>query len=283
MGKILFVDRFLKGRPHALHKEGFELFAAAKNIGLSTAIAGKDCEISEHEIPRIAKDFDLIVISENYPGVEGGWGWWDWGKIKTPKCFWAIDTHLVNYRSWIEEVGINYIAFNNCKHIFKSKSIKSFWLPYGVSTQIKNEIQTVRKENDVVFIGGLTKDREKLIKKYEIKHVTAFGSNYYDQMARAKICFNKSISDDINAKYFEILGSGSFMLTNYNKYVDLLFNGDNDIRSQMYKYNWQIGKKIKYFLQNEEEREAIARRSYEIVRRDHTYENRLQTIIENCQ
>ncbi len=110
--KILMVDRYLKGRPNANWKEGFAFYYAAKNLGIECDIAGKDCDISEWEIPNIASNYDLIIISENYPHHDAS-GWWNWKSINTKKVFWAIDTHIETYNNWIKNHKIDYVAFNN--------------------------------------------------------------------------------------------------------------------------------------------------------------------------
>jgi len=280
--RILFVDRFLTGRPNALRKEGFELFAAAQRLGLTAVIAGRDCQISEREIPKVAGDFDLVVISENYPDADGGWDWWDWSSIKTPKCFWAIDTHLVDYRQWIRNSNIGFVGYNNRQHLQNQRDVHGFWLPYGLSLDVYDNLLPTSKTDDVVFIGGLNKSRSKLLKKYGIKHRTAYGDEYIRSMQSAKICFNKSISTDLNAKYFEIVGSGSFLLTNYNRHFIDCFGLRGVVGKCFYRYDWDIGRKINYFLKHDDEREHIAFLMREHALLHHTFDDRLRTLVQHC-
>ena len=70
------------------------------------------------------------------------------------------------------------------------------------------------------------------------------------------------------------MGSGTFILTNYNQSLVDLFGGSSDLLACMYKTDEEIGEKIAYYLAHEEEREAIAKRLYDYVWRHHTWESR---------
>ena len=271
--RILIADIRLAGRPHHDWKEGYELMYAFRNLGIHCDVAGPNGVYSELDIPRIASRYSLIIISENYP--QGVWRWWNWDQIRTPKVFFAIDTHLVNFLPWIQSAGIGAIAFNNRDDIAKYP-VRGFWLPYASSSihHMTNEI--VPKTHDVLFVGGSTPERKELCARFSIPMVSAFGPEYVRTMKSAKICFNKSISYDLNSKYFEIMGSGTFMLTNYNQsVVDII----PEVEACMYRSDDEIGDKIKYFLEHEEERERIAAKLLSIVKEHHTWESRCRTIL----
>jgi hypothetical protein len=279
--KILIADIFLRGRPNQGWKEGYVLKYALENLGHECLVAGPDAEISELEIPNIANQFDLVIISENYPSYSG-WKWWNWKEIKIPKLFWAIDTHIVNFKPFIEDNSIDFVAFNN-KSDMDTMSIKSkkIWFPYAVSKYHYDIDFNESKKYDVTFIGGITNERQRLIDKFNIKHISAFGDDYVKEMKRSKICFNKSISHDLNAKYFEILGSGSFMLTNYNDSFFDFVEENSYIEKMFYIDENDLSKKIDYYLNNNEEREEIAKKANEYIIQNHTFESRIKIILDN--
>jgi spore maturation protein CgeB len=133
-----------------------------------------------------------------------------------------------------------------------------------------------------VFIGNLTIGRRReLCERFGIQHLEAYGPDYIKTMKKARICFNSSITNDINAKYFEIMSSGSFMLTNFNQELLDFCNGNEDLRACMYTTDEEIGEKIQYYLEHEEEREAIAKRLFEYVWTHHTWEARCQYILQS--
>jgi hypothetical protein len=280
--KILISDIFLLGQDNCDWKEGCEFVYAFRNLGHTCNIAGKNCKIPEQEIPNIANDYDLVIITENY-SRESGWNWWNWKEIKTPKLFWAIDTHLVDFLPWIKETNINYVAFNNPQDLEKYNLPNSFWMPYAASEKHHLIEYTNQKTRDLVFIGGLLPERKRICSKFNIECLNVYGPNYVKEMQASKICFNQSMSYDINAKYFEILGSGSFMLTNYNENFHKFMEYNEDINKMFYSSEEELEEKIKYYLHNEKEREEIALRAKTYVKTKHTYENRADYILKKIK
>jgi hypothetical protein len=278
--KILIADVLLAGKPNHDWKEGYELCYAFRNLGHECDVAGPNGNISETEIPNIYNNYDFVIITENYPQYTG-WKWWNWKDVKIPKLFWAIDTHLINFLPWLQESNIEYVAFNNPDDIDKYKLENSFWMPYAASVKHQMIEYTNEKIRDLVFIGGMLPERQRICDKFKIECLNAYGPEYIKEMQASKICFNQSMSYDINAKYFEILASGSFMLTNYNEHFHKYMDYNEDIEKMFYYSEDNLGEKIEYYLENEEEREEIALRVKEFIYKKHTWENRAMLILEN--
>jgi hypothetical protein len=282
--RILCCDVRLAGKPHHDWKEGYELMYAFRNLGYTCNIAGPySTQYSERDIPFIANRYDLIIVTENYP-TPSVWKWWNWKSISTPKLFWALDTHIHDYRSIIYGGRFNYVAFGIKRSIEEYKFPMSFPLYYGLSTVHQKDNSILPKEYNTVFLGSIQMGRRKeLCERFGIQHLTAFGTEYIKTMKKARICFNSSITNDINAKYFEIMGSGSFMLTNYNQELLDFCDGNQDLLACMYNTDEEIGEKIAYYLEHEDEREAIAKRLYDYVWTHHTWEARAREILKNVQ
>lgn len=280
--KILIADVLLVDKPHSDWKEGYELCYAFRNLGHEANVYGPNGRNSELDIPKIANNYDLVIITENYPNYSG-WKWWNWSEIKTPKLFWAIDTHLVDFLPWAQQSGIDYVAFNNPQDLQKYQLKKSFWMPYAASKAHQMIRYANEKIRDLVFIGGMLPERKRICQKFGIECLSAFGKDYIREMQASKICFNQSMSYDINAKYFEILSSGSFMLTNYNKYFHEFVDFNSDIEKMFYHSEVDLGQKIKYYLENQEEREEIAKRVYSYISENHTWENRANLILKEVK
>ena len=130
---------------------------------------------------------------------------------------------------------------------------------------------------------GVSPRRKELCDRFGIEHKQAYGSEYIITMKQAKICFNVSISNDINSKYFEIMSSGTFMLTNYNQNLVDLFDHSSDLLACMYRTDEEIGEKMQYYLSHEEEREAIAKRLHDYVWAHHTWEARCKSILDTLK
>jgi hypothetical protein len=282
--RILCADIRLVGKPHHDWKEGYELMYAFRKLGVHCDIAGPHgLQYTETDIPHIAHNYDLIIITENYPSPST-WKWWNWASIRTPKLFWAIDTHMMNYHHFLVTSGMKYVAFAIRKHQQEYGLPNSFPMYYGLSTIHQWNPTVYPKEYDTVFLGTLNVDprRKEICDRFGILTMSAFGADYIITMKKARICFNKSMSNDINAKYFEIMSSGSFLLTNFNQELIDLFDPSvrDDLRACMYTTDDEIGEKIQYYLAHEEEREAIAKRLYDYVWAHHTWEARCKQILQ---
>lgn len=280
--KILIADVLLVGKPNYNWKEGYELCYAFRNLGHDCDVVGPNGTICETEIPTIYKNYDFVIITENYPQYSG-WKWWNWKDVKIPKVFWAIDTHLIDFLPWINDSNIEYVAFNNPDDIQKYNLNNSFWMPYAASRKHQMIEYTNSKIRDIVFIGGMLPERQRICDKFNIECLNAYGPEYIKEMQSSKICFNQSMSYDINGKYFEILASGSFMLTNYNEHFHKYMEYNKDIEKMFYYSEEDLGEKIKYYLNNNEEREEIALRAKNYLYEKHTWENRASLIIENIK
>lgn len=280
--KILIADVLLHGRPHSDWKEGYEFCYAFRNLGHECDVFGPHGVNSEVDIPKVANQYDFVLVTENYPGYSG-WKWWNWQDVKIPKLFWAIDTHLVNFSQWILQSNFDFVAFNNPEDINKYGSRNSFFMPYAASVKHHIHSYTNDKTRDIVFVGGLTPERKVICDRFGIECLMAFGPDYVREMQSSKICFNQSISYDINAKYFEILASGSFMLTNYNENFHKFVDYNKDIEKMFYYSIEDLSEKIDYYLKNDDEREIIASRVKDFIYQNHTWENRAKLILEKIK
>lgn len=109
--------------------------------------------------------------------------------------------------------------------------------------------------------------------------------DYYDMapyvFKTAKINLNislRSIHTGIPLRCFDILGSGGFLLTNYQAdFEDCYVAGEDYV---YYESKQDLLDKIQYYLIHEEERSAIARNGFLRTKENHTYEHRISEILE---
>lgn len=88
----------------------------------------------------------------------------------------------------------------------------------------------------------------------------------------------RSIRTGIPLRAFEIMGSGGFLLTNFQEdYLDYFEPG---VDFAYYDSYADLLEKTEYYLTHEDERKEVARNGYEKVKKYHTYKNRFDTIIE---
>ncbi len=109
--------------------------------------------------------------------------------------------------------------------------------------------------------------------------------DYYREMpyvfAGSKINLNitlRSIRTGIPLRAFDIMGSGGFLLSNYQQELPEYFVPDEDF---VYYSDYQdLLAKVDYYLHHDKERQEIAMNGCRKVRTQHTYENRIQTMLD---
>ena len=88
----------------------------------------------------------------------------------------------------------------------------------------------------------------------------------------------RSIQRGIPLRAMDILGCGGFLLTNYQEDMLRYFTPGEDF--VYYESRQDLMGKIEYYLEHDEERRAIAENGLSKVRASHTYERRLEEIID---
>ena len=97
----------------------------------------------------------------------------------------------------------------------------------------------------------------------------------------SRILFDRTIFYNIGTRLFECVGSGGFFLLNKTR----IYNGMNSIGMDgvhfaTYEDSYEsLVDRMKYYLEHEEERNRIAQQGHKFFLQNHTYQNRLQTIL----
>lgn len=109
--------------------------------------------------------------------------------------------------------------------------------------------------------------------------------DYWSQMPKvfraSKINLNMTIPNiksGIPLRVWDILGSGGFLLTNYQAEIPYYFEEGKDL--VCFDGIEDMRDKVRYYLSHEEERAKIARSGYEKVKEHHTYVDRLSRILK---
>ncbi len=80
----------------------------------------------------------------------------------------------------------------------------------------------------------------------------------------------------VNCRFFEALGCGGFLVSEYKQAIPELAIADKEVIT--FNTVSEAANKIKYYLDNPQERWTIAEAGYQRAMRDHTYEKRLEFI-----
>ena len=147
---------------------------------------------------------------------------------------------------------------------------------------LHRKIPGTTKDIDLLFVGWLSKRRKNILKKISSRFnclaTAAYGEGLVRLANRAKIVLNIHAEDfpDTETRVFETLGCGSFLLSerlsSENPFSERELVQFEDIEDLM--------KKIRYFLEHAEEREAIAEQGHASALKSHTYAHRARQIIE---
>lgn len=229
-----------------------------------------------------------------------------------PMIYWASDTHINNgmkgdsypYRlSTAKKADAVFCAQKEGVSKMKEDGVDALWLPHAVEPIAYSDDDSYSREEGKYSIHGTPKPYVFATKKYDVcfvGHINSgnriealdrlfkeFPNFFYGQRkfneasekyAQSKICFNISMTDDLNMRTFEIMGSGSFCLTSWIPTIEEVFEDGKHL--VLYRSMDEMVDKAKYYLAHDEERENIARAGYEEVMKNHTIDKRVEKILE---
>lgn len=230
--------------------------------------------------------------------------------VPRPNAAWMIDTHLGwdVRREWANHFDTVFCAQRGGAEKMASEGINAHWLPlachppahpnYGeiLTSPTADEIMQGRsldKQHDLVFVGYLNEDTrgnnrveylDRLFREFPNSWL-AFNC-FHEHMAahyvRSRLGFNISIRDDLNMRWFEVLSTGTALLTNINVegWEELGFKeGDHFIGYQGVD---DAIEKARHYLKHHDERERIAAAGHRLVREKHTYVDRMKEMFNIC-
>ena len=230
----------------------------------------------------------------------------DWGEdalkgllpynpIECPKPFayWASDTHINNGLdgdSYPHRLSVakkaDFVFCAQKEGVEKMKAdgvLNPIWLPHAFEPQAYPKGEVLTKKYDVCFVGHVnSKNREEALDKL----FSEFPNFYYGQAlfddaaqkyAESKVCFNISMTNDLNMRTFEIMGTGSFLLTNWIPSIEEFFEDGKHL--VLYRSLDEMIDKARYYADHDDERQKIALAGYEEVMKNHTIQNRVDVIL----
>ena len=196
---------------------------------------------------------------------------------------------------------------------FKKQDVNAYFLPEGFSPYMRNLnflSYSSKKKYDITFIGqigsktvhqermpllksiidfysntriwGALFDNETEILKHHAQRPTFNDIEHSRIVAESRINLGHSgwshIDGYFSARNYRIMGTGGFLLANHSKNVEEFF--EPDVEAVFYKDNQECLDKIKYYLKNESEREAISKKGILKVLQKHTFNHRLEEMIK---
>jgi len=257
---------------------------------------------------KVSDIFFFIDPTTDFPlGIE---------KLGCLKITYLLDTHINYFHSSkvFSRFQLNHrlllSSFFDCVFIYYKQHLNEFikfkypskkrakqkkdihWSPVACEPSVHCQNLNNKRNYDISFVGQmgpkisfrykfLTKiffsdDLSNVKKKYANNISDKLMSRIY---SHSKIVPNISINEDINNRHYEVMAAGCLLLTNTKKNsgIEKLFKENVDYVS--YSTEQDAIRKINYFLNNPVIRKKIARNGQEKVLNYHTYEHRLENMI----
>jgi len=168
---------------------------------------------------------------------------------------------------------------------------KIYYCPQGIDLSIWKP-KTKQYKIDVLFVGTKFINRVKMInylkennvnvKCYGIgwKNGTIFESDLCDLYNSSKIILNFTRDkDSYSLRCYQVMATKSFLLSTFStEIIDKFKVGEH---FDLFMNKEECLSKIKYYLQNQEEREIIANNSFQLVKDKYNWKNVLKNLLVN--
>jgi glycosyltransferase involved in cell wall biosynthesis/2-polyprenyl-3-methyl-5-hydroxy-6-metoxy-1,4-benzoquinol methylase/Flp pilus assembly protein TadD len=209
--------------------------------------------------------------------------------LHCPKACYLIDTHVAP-KPRIEiarHFDYTFLAQKAQVEAFRREGIARVrWLPLACSREL-HDLPKGERIYDVSYVGGLDGDatdrRRNLVSKVKARFPNSKIGRYWpDEMAGAyaqsKIVFNACVNRDVNMRVFEAMASGALLITDEADGLEDLF--EDGVHLVIYRDDKDALDVIDYYLRHDEDRERIALAGMSSVLERHTYDHRLQEIVD---
>lgn len=224
--------------------------------------------------------------------------WIDWGEDALkgvlpyepkyppkPFVYWASDTHLgYDYRlSVAKKADFVFCAQKRAVEEFKRDGVVATWLPHAVEPLAYPRQRIVAKKYDIGFVGHINNQKrvdalDRMFKEFPNFY---YGQRTFEQAAQkfglSKIGFNISHVDDINMRTFEVMATGTMLLTEWLPTIEEVFEDKKHL--VLYRSLDEAVDLAKYYLAHDSEREKIANEGCNFVLANHTIEHRVRTML----
>ncbi len=212
-----------------------------------------------------------------------------------PSAYYAVDTHL-NMERMIPLASQFDAVFSAQKDGvagFAESGIEASWLPLACWPEFHSAPANTPKMLDLAYVGNVRlrwwrrhklKPRDRFLyavrRRFKNSHI---GQARAEDLGRvygsARVGLNRTIRNDICMRFFEVMCSGTMLLTNRtegNGFLEFFSPGEN---LAVYESDDEVFDAIDYWLAHEDERERIAAAGKELVLGKHTYAHRAENML----
>ena len=213
----------------------------------------------------------------------------DIDELGIPKVCYLIDTHIdpntrieiARHFDWV------FLAQKAQVDVFRQAGIRNVqWLPLACSPDLHN-VEPLPRIYDVAYVGGFDGDptdrRRALLQRVRERFPNSrIGRFWPDEMVRiyaqSKLVVNACVNRDVNMRVFEGLASGALLITDQADGLEDLFEDGKHLI--VYRNDNDLVGLLERYLGDDAARERIAAAGSALVRDRHTYERRLDDMLD---
>jgi len=221
-----------------------------------------------------------------------------------PQLFERISRYIAKYYDFVFTS-----SFKSVENYEKIGVDKVEYIPFCCDPTFHRNIELTKDDKrkftaDITFVGKFYPEREKVLKALLDYDLKIYGQNWQfsDKDVRSKWTGQAVFGEDLikvynaskivlnihdnemkyggmksNIRSFEAMGCGAFVLSDKPDGIEDIFDIDKQI--VCFKSKKQLLYFVDYYLENEKEREKIARRGQKRTYKDHTFYNRMKKVI----
>ncbi len=211
----------------------------------------------------------------------GGHQPWNLEALECPKVGYLIDTHLsLDYhRELAKKFDFVFLVHGQFVNEIRKVNPKTYWLPVACDPEIHSADGT-EKCFDIGFVGSIQPGTRRqqllncLASEFQIHYERCFWNDMARVFSQSNVVFNECVKDDLNMRVFEVMSTGSMLLTDMARdsgQKELFRDGED---YAVYRDS-NICDVARFYLDNGELREQIAARGRRLVHNAHTYDHRI--------
>jgi hypothetical protein len=209
-------------------------------------------------------------------------------EFDVPKIWYSIDTHL--HHAWHAHYAtlfdLVFVAQKNMLDAISKRQPRTRWLP-PFSQRTAEFTSWAQRERDVAFVGTLDPARNPervrffdALRQKGIAVHCATGA-YLPVYQSSRIVVNQAVKDDLNLRVFEAMGCGCLLVTERITHsLDELFDEGSDYLAYSRDNAGECAEKIIWALEHPAQAEAITRRGYAKVVKEHGETHRATAVLE---
>lgn len=138
-------------------------------------------------------------------------------------------------------------------------------------------LELAKKHQVSIYTNSNTQDLLRVDYRGSVDYWTQMPKVFHESRINLNLTI-PNIKTGIPLRVWDVLGAGGFLLTNYQPELELYFEIGKDL--EVFENKRELAEKVSYYLENEDERQKIAQRGFEKVKALHSYERRMEEMIE---